>query len=67
MKSSIAFSVVCAAAAAVAAPVVSDVTMTQSEDTVTIGYTLSEEPAIITVDILQSSPETGWASIFRGA
>ena len=63
MKSSIAFSVVCAAAAAVAAPVVSDVTMTQSDDTVTIGYTLSEEPAIITVDILQSSPETGWASI----
>lgn len=59
MKSSIAFSFVCAAFAAVAAPVVSDVTLAQSDGTVTIGYTLAEESAIITVDIQTNNVSIG--------
>lgn len=63
MKNVLAFSVMGLAVAAVADPVVSDVTLTQTGDTVSIGYTLAGEPAIITVDIQTNSATTGWTSI----
>ena len=63
MKNVIATLVVGAAAAAVADPVVSDVVLTQSGGTATVSYTLSEEPAVVTIDIQTNSAVTGWSSI----
>lgn len=48
----------------VAAPVVSDVTMSQDASrTVTINYTLSGEPGIVTVDVQTNSGGNAWVSI----
>ena len=64
MRKLIAFSSVFAAIAASAAPVVSNVSMTQAGGTVTIGYTLSGEPGIVTVDIQTNNTARGeWESI----
>jgi len=64
MKKLIAISAACASIAAVSAPVVSDVSMSQAGSTVTIGYTLSGEPGIVTVDIQTNNAARGvWESI----
>ena len=63
MRELIAFSSACVACAAVAAPLVSGVTMTQAGDTVTIGYTLSGEPAVVTLDLQTKTADGEWASI----
>ena len=63
MKNLFAISLSCAAFAVFAAPVVSDVTLTQIGETVHIGYTLSGEPGIVTVDIQTNVSEGVWASI----
>ena len=64
MKKLIAFTSAALAATAVfAAPVVSDVTMTQDAGkTVNITYKLTGEPGIVTVDIQTNGPN-GWVSI----
>ena len=66
MKKLIAFTSAAVASSALfaTAPVVSDVTMTQALDrTVTITYTLSGEPGIVTVDVQTNRGDDVWVSI----
>lgn len=63
MRKLIALSLTSAALAAVAAPLVSDVSLSQAGGTVTIGYTISEDPGIVTVDIQTNVSADVWVSI----
>lgn len=63
MRKLLALSLASTALTAVAAPLVSNVTMTQGGGTVTIGYTLSEEPGIVTLDIQTNAAENVWVSV----
>lgn len=65
MKKLIACIAVAAASMSVfAAPQVSDVVMTQDGGrTVTISYTLANEPGIVTVDVQTNAGDMGWVSI----
>ena len=63
MRKLFALSVVGAALAAVAAPVVSDVALSQVGGALNINYTLSDEPGVVTVDIQTNVTDDVWASI----
>lgn len=53
----------CAVFSAFAAPVVSDVALSQSGDTVTINYSLANESGIVTVDVQTNAGDNVWVSI----
>lgn len=63
MKNLIAITAASFAFATFAAPVVSDVTLSQNGGTVTINYTLAKEPGIVTVDVQTNAGDNVWVSI----
>ena len=66
MKSVFSLGAVLSAAAAFALPSVDPATVTLAQDAagkVTIGYTLADEPAIVTIDIQTNAGANAWASI----
>lgn len=63
MKNLIVLSAACAASAAFAAPVVSDVVLSQNGGTVAIDYKLANETGIVTVDVQTNAGNNVWVSV----